>query len=83
MAGVDKDAISQFSGPNPKYKVSIDPTSNNTWVVGAGKGSDALPIYLYVSPDGVNYTVFGTKQEAIDAYIAACQAVKTKYPKPE
>ena len=22
-------------------------------------------------------------QEAIDAYIAACQAVKTKYPKPE
>ena len=24
-----------------------------------------------------------TNQAQIDAYIAACQAVKTKYPKPE
>ena len=80
MAGVDKDAISQFSGPNPLYKVSVNPTNNRTSVVGAGKGSDALPVYLYVYPDGVNYTVFGTMQEAIDAYakdIKAANAVET------
>jgi hypothetical protein len=43
----------------------------------AKRAAEFPPITDYI--DGV----VKNDQEQIDAYIAACQAVKTKYPKPE
>jgi len=62
-------------------KVEIDMALVNAWqdpeAYIAKRQAEYPPITDYL--DGV---VKGD-QEQIDAYIAACQAVKTKYPKPE
>ena len=62
-------------------KVEIDLTAVNAWVdpnaYKSKRQAEYPPITDYL--DGV---VKGN-QAQIDAYIAACQAVKTKYPKPE
>jgi len=62
-------------------KVEIDLATVNAWVdpetYKYQRAKEYPPITDYI--DGV---VKGD-QEQIDAYIAACQAVKTKYPKPE
>ena len=62
-------------------KVEIDLATVNAWVDPEAykykRAAEFPPITDYL--DGV---VKGN-QEQIDAYIAACQAVKTKYPKPE
>jgi hypothetical protein len=62
-------------------KVEIDLDAVNAWVNPElykwQRAAEYPPITNYL--DGV---VKGD-QEQIDAYIAACQAVKTKYPKPE
>jgi len=62
-------------------KVSYDLTAVQTYVDNhsyIGKRQrEYPPITDYI--DGV----VKNDQEQIDAYIAACQAVKTKYPKPE
>ena len=62
-------------------QVTIDMTAVNAWVdpnaYKSKRQAEYPPITDYL--DGV---VKGN-QAQIDAYIAACQAVKTKYPKPE
>jgi hypothetical protein len=62
-------------------KVEIDMALVNAWVdpntYKYQRAAEYPPITNYL--DGV---VKGD-QAQIDAYIAACQAVKTKYPKPE
>ena len=62
-------------------KVEIDLAAVNAWVDPEAykykRAAEFPPITDYL--DGI---VKGD-QEQIDAYIAACQAVKTKYPKPE
>ena len=62
-------------------KVEIDLASVNAWVDPEAykykRAAEYPPITDYL--DGI---VKGD-QAQIDAYIAACQAVKTKYPKPE
>ena len=62
-------------------QVEIDMTAVNAWIdleaYIAKRAAEYPPITDYL--DGV---VKGN-QAQIDAYIAACQAVKTKYPKPE
>ena len=62
-------------------KVQIDLASVNAWVdpdtYKYQRAQEYPPVTDYL--DGV---VKGN-QAQIDAYIAACQAVKTKYPKPE
>jgi hypothetical protein len=62
-------------------KVEIDLATVNAWVnpdtYKYNRAAEYPPITDYL--DGI---VKGD-QEQIDAYIAACQAVKTKYPKPE
>jgi hypothetical protein len=62
-------------------QVEIDMTAVNAWIdleaYIAKRQAEYPPITDYL--DGV---VKGN-QAQIDAYIAACQAVKTKYPKPE
>jgi hypothetical protein len=62
-------------------KVEINLATVNAWVDPeayiAKRAKEYPPITDYI--DGV---VKGD-QEQIDDYIAACQAVKTKYPKPE
>ena len=62
-------------------KVEIDLAVVNAWVdpnaYKSKRQAEYPPITDYL--DGV---VKGN-QTQIDAYIAACQAVKTKYPKPE
>jgi len=62
-------------------QIEIDLAAVNAWVDPeayiAKRAAEYPPITDYL--DGV---VKGD-QAQIDAYIAACQAVKTKYPKPE
>ena len=62
-------------------QVQIDMAAVNAWVdpnaYKSKRQAEYPPITDYL--DGV---VKGN-QAQIDAYIAACQAVKTKYPKPE
>ena len=62
-------------------KVEIDLAAVNAWVDPEAhkykRAAEYPPITDYL--DGI---VKGD-QAQIDAYIAACQAVKTKYPKPE
>jgi hypothetical protein len=62
-------------------KIEIDLAAVNAWVDPEAykfqRAAEYPPITDYL--DGI---VKGD-QEQIDAYIAACQAVKTKYPKPE
>jgi hypothetical protein len=62
-------------------KVEIDLTAVNAWVdpnAYKSKRQAEYPPYT----DYLDGVVKGN-QAQIDAYIAACQAVKTKYPKPE
>jgi len=62
-------------------KVEIDLTAVNAWVdpnAYKSKRQAEYPPYT----DYLDGIVKGN-QSQIDAYIAACQAVKTKYPKPE
>jgi len=62
-------------------KVEIDLTAVNSWVdpnAYKSKRQAEYPPYT----DYLDGVVKGN-QAQIDAYIAACQAVKTKYPKPE
>jgi hypothetical protein len=73
MAGTDQDAINQFTGPNAKYKISIDPTNGKTSVVGAGSGSDVKAKFLYVDSNG-DWIVYTTMQDAIDKYAADIKA---------
>ena len=61
--------------PQPEPEVKVDPKADWTYV--EYRMSEYPPITDYL--DGV---VKGD-QAQIDAYIAACQAVKAKYPKPE
>ena len=62
-------------------KVEIDLATVNAWVdPEAYKYQRAAEFPPYT--DYLDGIVKGD-QEQIDAYIAACQAVKTKYPKPE
>ena len=62
-------------------KIEIDLEAVNAWVDPkayiAKRAAEYPPITDYLD------AVVKGDQEAIDAYIAACQAVKTKYPKPE
>ena len=62
-------------------KVTIDLAAVNAWVdpnAYKSKRQAEYPPYT----DYLDGVVKGN-QAQIDAYIAACQAVKTKYPKPE
>ena len=62
-------------------KVEINLATVNAWVDPEAykyKRAAEYPPYT----DYLDAVVKGD-QEQIDAYIAACQAVKTKYPKPE
>ncbi len=62
-------------------KVEIDLVAVNAWVdpnAYKSKRQAEYPPYT----DYLDGVVKGN-QAQIDAYIAACQAVKTKYPKPE
>jgi hypothetical protein len=62
-------------------KVEIDLAAVNAWVNPElykwQRAAEYPPITDYLD------AVVKGDQEQIDAYIAACQAVKTKYPKPE
>jgi Rieske Fe-S protein len=62
-------------------KVEIDLTAVNAWVDPNAYKSKRQKEYPPVT-DYLDGVVKGN-QAQIDAYIAACQAVKTKYPKPE
>ena len=62
-------------------QVEIDMTAVNAWIdleAYIAKRAREYPPYT----DYLDGVVKGN-QAQIDAYIAACQAVKTKYPKPE
>ena len=62
-------------------QVTIDMTAVNAWVdpnAYKSKRQAEYPPYT----DYLDGIVKGD-QAQIDAYIAACQAIKTKYPKPE
>jgi hypothetical protein len=62
-------------------KVEIDMTLVNAWVDPDTYKYNRVKEY----PNLLDYIdgVVKGDQSQIDAYIAACQAVKTKYPKPE
>jgi hypothetical protein len=62
-------------------KVEIDMTAVNAWVDPNAYKYKRQPEY----PSFINYLdgVVKGDQAQIDKYIADCQAVKTKYPKPE
>ena len=62
-------------------KVEIDLTAVNAWIDPNAYKSKRQAEYPPYS-DYLDGVVKGN-QAQIDAYIAACQAVKTKYPKPE
>jgi hypothetical protein len=62
-------------------KVTIDMALVNAWVDPEAYIAKRQAEYPPAS-DYLDAVVKGD-QEQIDAYIAACQAVKTKYPKPE
>jgi hypothetical protein len=78
VRSVDASGIAKDVDGNP---ISYDLTAVNAWVNPnayiTNRAKEYPPITDYL--DGV---VKGN-QAQIDAYIAACQAVKTKYPKPE
>ena len=61
-------------------KVEIDMTLVNAWVDPDTYKYNRVKEY----PNLLDYIdgIVKGDQEQIDAYIAACQAVKTKYPKP-
>ena len=62
-------------------KIEIDLEAVNAWVDPkayiAKRAAEYPPMTDYLD------AVVKGDQDQIDAYIAACQAVKTKYPKPE
>jgi hypothetical protein len=62
-------------------KVEIDLATVNAWVDPEAYKSKRAAEY----PNFTDYLdgIVKGDQAQIDAYIAACQAVKTKYPKPE
>ena len=62
-------------------KVEIDMVAVNAWINPNAYKSKRQAEY----PSFIDYLdgVVKGNQAQIDAYIAACQAVKTKYPKPE
>ena len=62
-------------------EVSYDLTAVNTYI-DANKYKEQRAAEYPPAADYLDAVVKGD-QEQIDAYIAACQAVKTKYPKPE
>jgi hypothetical protein len=62
-------------------KVEIDMTLVNAWVDPEAYIAKRQAEYPQIT-DYIDGVVKGD-QAQIDAYIAACQAVKTKYPKPE
>jgi hypothetical protein len=77
--------------------VSVDDTAGAFDTNGNQVEIDLAAVNSWVDPDTYKYqraaeyppaadyldAVVKGDQEQIDAYIAACQAVKTKYPKPE
>jgi len=62
-------------------QIQIDRSAVNAWVNPNAYKYNRMKEYPPVS-DYLDGVVKGN-QAQIDAYIAACQAVKTKYPKPE
>jgi len=62
-------------------QVEIDLAAVNAWT----DPNEYKHLRAFEYPNLLDYIdgVVKGDQEQIDAYIAACQAVKTKYPKPE
>ena len=78
VRSVDANGIAKDVDGNP---VSYDLAAVNAWVNPNAYKYNRMKEYPPVS-DYLDGVVKGN-QTQIDAYIAACQAVKTKYPKPE
>jgi len=78
VRSVDANGIAKDVDGNP---VSYDLAAVNAWVNPNAYKYNRMKEYPPVS-DYLDGVVKGN-QAQIDAYIAACQAVKAKYPKPE
>lgn len=72
----DPDVIAWFTGANPKYTVSINPTTNQPMVVGfhvdpvTKKTTNKLvPFYLYVGSDG-NFDIRESIDDVVKRYTA-------------
>ena len=76
MANTPASDASVFQGANPVYKVSIDPTTGKSILVGSGAvdpatgqpSSQTTPYYIYADKNG-NFTFYNNPDDAIAPYL--------------